>query len=206
MEHLKINLYVQHFEKISIHVFHNFNGTCIIYLVHIDHEGWQTYRHTVHCPNPSEYPVHTANHRRFCWNKATNVSHVYYQSYLQYTWTLLAKLKKIKHRDIVISIKYGMDQCSKKKRYMQDSPQLASFGKKIKLGWSQNYRLAWDFIQLFWLSLLTGRVSSRSLTEPYLTCYHSTWLWPWHLDKTWFKVTIHLLPTCIFYLDIWSRN
>lgn len=115
MEHLKINLYVQHFEKISIHVFHNFNGTCIIYLVHIDHEGWQTYRHTVHCPNPSEYPVHTANHRGFCWNKATNVSHVYYQSYLQYTWTLLAKLKKIKHRDIVISIKYGMDQCSKKK-------------------------------------------------------------------------------------------
>lgn len=72
--------------------------------------------------------------------------------------------------------------------------------KKIKLGWSQNYRLAWDFIQLFWLSLLTGRVASRSLTEPYLTCYHSTWLWPWHLDKTWFKVTIHLLPTCIFYL------
>lgn len=93
-----------------------------------------------------------------------------------------------------------------KKRNMQDSPQLASFGKKIKLGWSQNYRLARDFIQLFWLSLLTGRVSSRSLTEPYLTCYHSTWLWPWHLDKTWFKVTIHLLPTCIFYLDIWSRN
>lgn len=116
MEHLKINLYVQHFEKISIHVFHSFNGTCIIYLVHIDHESGQTYRHTVHCPNPSEYPVHTANHRGFCWNKATNVSHVYYQSYLQYTWTLLAKLKKIKHRDIVILIKYGMDQCSKKKK------------------------------------------------------------------------------------------
>lgn len=162
MEHLKINLYVQHFEKISIHVFHNFNGTCIIYLVHIDHEGWQTYRHTVHCPNPSEYPVHTANHRGFCWNKATNVSHVYYQSYLQYTWTLLAKLKKIKHRDIVISIKNGMDQCSKKKIHAGQS-SVGKFWKKIKLGWSQNYILAWNFIQLFWLT--TDRKSCFKVTD-----------------------------------------
>lgn len=160
MEHLKINLYVQHFEKISIHVFHNFNGTCIIYLVHIDHEGWQTYRHTVHCPNPSEYPVHTANHRGFCWNKATNVSHVYYQSYLQYTWTLLnCKIEEDKTQRYCNFNQVWYGPMFQKKRYMQDSPQLASFGKKIKLGWSQNYRLAWDFIQLFWLSLLTGRVA-----------------------------------------------
>lgn len=197
MEHLKINLYVQHFEKISIHVFHSFNGTCIIYLVHIDHESGQTYRHTVHCPYPSEYPVHTANHSRFCWNKATNVSHVYNQSYLQYTWTLLNCKTQIYCN--FNQVWYG-PMFPKKKRNMQDSPQLASFGEKIKLGWSQNYILAWNFIQLFWLSLLTGRVASRSLTEPYLTCYHSTWLWPWHLDKTWFKVTIHLLPTCTFWV------
>lgn len=108
MEHLNINLY-QYFEKI-ISILDNFNG--IIYLVHIDHEGGQTYRHTVHCPNPSENPVHTANHGGFCWNKATYVSHIYYQSYLQYTCTLsrtlLTKLKKVRQREISILIRTSM--------------------------------------------------------------------------------------------------
>lgn len=46
---------------------------------------------------------------------------------------------------------------------MQDSPQLASFGEKIKLGWSQNYRLAWDFIVV--LTLTTDRKSSFKVTD-----------------------------------------
>lgn len=110
------------------------NGTCIIYLVHIDHKGGQTYRHTVHCPNPSEYPVHTANHGGFCWNKATNVSHVYYQSYLQYTYintlsrTLLAKLRKVKHRDILIT-SMVFTSVPKKQKHAGQS-ELVSFSEK----------------------------------------------------------------------------
>lgn len=203
MEHLKINLYIQHFEKISIHVFHNFNGTCIIYLVHIDHEGWQTYRHTVHCPNPSEYPVHTANHRGFCWNKATNVSHVYYQSYLQYTWTLLnCKIEEDKTQRYCNFNQVWYGPMFQKKDTCRTVPSWQVLVKKLSwvdLKITDSHGILYScFDSHYWPEEL--------LTESYLTCYHSTWLWPWHLDKTWFKVTIHLLPTCIFYLDIWSRN